>query len=59
MMCLLFKFGGMWPHGLGSMHVLRSVRLQFALCLPRTGPGNICFRPGKVWNHALVSEDEM
>jgi hypothetical protein len=59
MMCLLFKLGGIWPHGLGAMQVLRSVQLQFALYLPRTGPGNICFLPGKVRNHALVYEDEM
>jgi hypothetical protein len=59
MMYLLFKFGGNWPHGLGSMHTLRSVQLQFALYLPRIGSGNLCFRPGKVRNDALVSEDEM
>jgi hypothetical protein len=59
MMYLLFKFGGNWSHGLGSMHGLRSVQLQFALCLPRTGSGNLCFRPSKVRNHAFVSEDEI
>jgi hypothetical protein len=59
MMCLLFKFGGIWPHGLGTMPVLRSVQLQFALCLPRIDSGNLCFRPSKLLNHVLVSEDEM
>jgi hypothetical protein len=47
------------PHGLGSMLALGSVQLQFALCLSRTDSGNLCFLPGKLLNHALVSEDEM
>jgi hypothetical protein len=59
MMYLFFKFGGIWPHGLGIMHVLRSVQLQFALCLPRIDSGNVGIRPGKLMSHALVSEEEM
>jgi hypothetical protein len=35
MMYLLFKFGDNWPNSLGSMHVVRSVKLQFALYLPK------------------------
>jgi hypothetical protein len=27
MMCLLFKFGGIWSYGLGTMHILNLVKL--------------------------------